>query len=536
MKIDLSNIAEKLLQFESRSSLDTKSDEEIRRAYHDLPYIVQDIFELMDEVKIKRPIPEEVVKSSDYHSYLALCLMDHDFRGPADMHALNAATIESLSRQGKNVTNLLHEEKSMFGYELMRVGLNILPYIATGDKEHLTQIPKEQFPKMLEQMLPRRANFELDGVEDISSDLYFAVIQLVKNSFKNVDEAGSIDDTIKVSFEENDSHTIISVKDHGTGIDRDKMHLIFGNYTEEGTGIGLQAVKRIVDLRGGYIEVESTTKDSKKSKYSTLRGNITKPKKDDNHGTEFKVYIPKKEDMFEIGRACMDTLLSQLKLAYDSEEGVHYALVVPKNHPSLITRGDNSLVFELSPVKVDDQQRYIVGKGFKYYSAEWVPKDELHFKGCSSGLSDDYSIERVVHWLNKMDLGIEIPPMKQYTRCFGRNNELYIRFTIMPDLREGGKYQVDEADDSLFQKLKNGEELKTFRDTACRKVMENVKEFELTLRPAGHGSDKKPLPALEHMFLVQHSDGVGKLVIADINHLDIYAKRHRFGVRPDYLK
>lgn len=246
--------------------------------------------------------------------------------------------------------------------------------------------------------------------------------------------------------------------------------------------------------------------------------------------------MKKNGDVLETGRTNMGELLSQFKVVNDPGWGHPYALAVPRNHPSLIAKGTNSLVFELPSVNIDDQTKYIIGKGFKYTKAstfEGVPEDELHLVGRPSGLSDDFGLERVIYWLNQMGLGIKIPPMKQFSRFFGKK---YMHFTIMPDLREGGRYQVDEAGDSLFQRLKNGEELKTSRDAVCRTVLEKVKALRLTLKPAGHGSDEEPLPALEHMFLVQHNSKKGKLIIADLDHLDIYAKGYKFGVRPDYLE
>jgi two-component system phosphate regulon sensor histidine kinase PhoR len=69
-------------------------------------------------------------------------------------------------------------------------------------------------------------------------------------------------------------HTVITVKDNGLGIPKDKLGLIFTPFTRyekevEGTGIGLYLVKKIVENAGGKITVTSEA----------------------GKGSEFKVYL-----------------------------------------------------------------------------------------------------------------------------------------------------------------------------------------------------------------------------------------------------
>ena len=62
------------------------------------------------------------------------------------------------------------------------------------------------------------------------------------------------------------NHIDILVRDHGIGMDKETQHHIFekffrahtGNlHNVKGFGLGLTYVKRMVDLQGGRIEVES---------------------------------------------------------------------------------------------------------------------------------------------------------------------------------------------------------------------------------------------------------------------------------------
>ena len=71
--------------------------------------------------------------------------------------------------------------------------------------------------------------------------------------------------------------TVISVKDNGLGIPRDKLESVFAKFErvhthEEGTGIGMFTVKRIVENMGGRIDLISIL----------------------GAGSEFLVFIPNK--------------------------------------------------------------------------------------------------------------------------------------------------------------------------------------------------------------------------------------------------
>ena len=142
-------------------------------------------------------------------------------------------------------------------------------------------------------------------------------------------------------------------------------------------------------------------------------------------------------------------------------------------------------------------------------------------------------------WLDEMDLGVDIPEARQYDQNFlGRQvgEVKHTNFTIMPDLREGGCYRVEEAEDSLFDRLSNGRDLRRVRDFTCRRILSESERLGLTILPdETHGDDEEVLPALEHMFLVQYRDGEGKLSLGDLNHLLISRKR-QMGVKPDYLE
>lgn len=69
---------------------------------------------------------------------------------------------------------------------------------------------------------------------------------------------------IVIKTSETDEYILLSVKDNGIGIDKDRLESIFKMYKrlnteeeEEGQGLGLFLIKKIIDAAGGSVEVES---------------------------------------------------------------------------------------------------------------------------------------------------------------------------------------------------------------------------------------------------------------------------------------
>jgi signal transduction histidine kinase len=103
-----------------------------------------------------------------------------------------------------------------------------------------------------------------DAVEPLYTDralAYRALGNLVHNAVKFTEKG-----MIQVEAEPADPGVRIAVRDTGVGIDPDVRDRIFEPFkqesegrarTHEGTGLGLALTKRMVDLLGGTVEVES---------------------------------------------------------------------------------------------------------------------------------------------------------------------------------------------------------------------------------------------------------------------------------------
>ncbi|MGI0486886.1 ATP-binding protein [Pantanalinema rosaneae CENA516] len=89
------------------------------------------------------------------------------------------------------------------------------------------------------------------------------LLNLLSNAIKFTPSGGQV--TLQIWREQN--HAIFQVEDTGIGISEDQLPLLFKKFQQldgsyhrryEGTGLGLALTKQLVELHGGWIEVEST--------------------------------------------------------------------------------------------------------------------------------------------------------------------------------------------------------------------------------------------------------------------------------------
>lgn len=102
------------------------------------------------------------------------------------------------------------------------------------------------------------------------------LVELLQNLLENaIKYRGSDPPRIEIHTVADSTYVTLSVKDNGIGIAREYKELIFGlfnklNLDSEGTGIGLALVRRIVELYGGTIRVESDGLGQGSTFYCTL--------------------------------------------------------------------------------------------------------------------------------------------------------------------------------------------------------------------------------------------------------------------------
>jgi PAS domain S-box-containing protein len=139
------------------------------------------------------------------------------------------------------------------------------PDFQSVDVNHLVTGVWEQFRTFAEE---RQVTLHLGLAQNpgqfsgSESDLVRAIVNLVENALRYTPPQGSV--SIQTLAERD--HVAIEVRDTGIGIDKDDLAHIFDAFYRAdkarsvdtgGTGLGLSIVKKIVDMHGGSIEVES---------------------------------------------------------------------------------------------------------------------------------------------------------------------------------------------------------------------------------------------------------------------------------------
>ncbi|MFC3883318.1 sensor histidine kinase [Bacillus songklensis] len=84
--------------------------------------------------------------------------------------------------------------------------------------------------------------------------------QVLLNLTKNALDSMTTGGILRLSVTKDDHHCTIKVKDTGTGIPPEQLKKIFHPFftsKDTGTGLGLMVCKRIVEMYGGTISIES---------------------------------------------------------------------------------------------------------------------------------------------------------------------------------------------------------------------------------------------------------------------------------------
>ena len=84
---------------------------------------------------------------------------------------------------------------------------------------------------------------------------------LLSNAFKFTEPGG----TVSISLKMENDNAVVTVRDSGCGMPPETVRHIFDKFYQgdtshsvQGNGLGLALVKRIIDIAGGEIRVEST--------------------------------------------------------------------------------------------------------------------------------------------------------------------------------------------------------------------------------------------------------------------------------------
>jgi len=209
-----------------------------------------------------------------------LSRMSHELRTPmnsilgyaqllemGDLNIPQQKGVKHIIKSGKHLLSLINEVLDIARIESGRMSLSLEPVGIEGLIHEIVDIvhPLAENKQILIKSCDLKAA-EMYVLSD-RQRLKQVLINIINNAVKYNVEYGTVGIQVKSSLAETDSaqKVIISVSDTGPGISPDDITKIFTPFerigaektTTEGTGLGLAVVKKLIDIMGGKVGVES---------------------------------------------------------------------------------------------------------------------------------------------------------------------------------------------------------------------------------------------------------------------------------------
>ncbi len=212
---------------------------------------------------------EKTNKELEQFAYIA----SHDLQEPLRMIS---SFLQLLERKYKHTLDETADKYIHFaidGAERMKQLItDLLEYSRTGrsqDEPGFTDMNKviaETLALFEHEITSKNVQIDIEQLPILPNTIKGQMLQLMQNIISNgLKYNRSATPHLQIKAVENNEHYIISIKDNGIGFDpkySDKVFMIFQrlhNKSEfSGTGIGLAICKKIMELHGGSITVEST--------------------------------------------------------------------------------------------------------------------------------------------------------------------------------------------------------------------------------------------------------------------------------------
>ncbi len=234
---------------------------------------------LTDEITIKNiELENEKQKTEEAHLALKkfLATFSHELRTPlnsivgfsqflsTDFESLPPEKIKDFMKNihtsGEHLQDLINDILDFSKIEAGKMDLHIEGYPIDYFEESIRRVLQSEFDKK-NIKLQFNISSHIETLYVDQTRFKQIMVNLVSNAIK-FSHDGSI---IEIGFRRVENEVEISIKDKGIGIKRDELQKIFKPFQQtksakgekEGTGLGLAITKRLVELHGGEISVES---------------------------------------------------------------------------------------------------------------------------------------------------------------------------------------------------------------------------------------------------------------------------------------
>ncbi len=262
-------------------------NEELVRANEELQAMNEELRDMNEELKLKQTELNEVnIKLAEASRAKSefLANMSHELRTPlnsiigfsdlllnrmyGDLNETQKEYIEIINKSGRHLLNLINDILDLSKVESGKMELDVSKFRIDDLFTSVINMFKEKAIKhnlKLTLDIEPVADMEMEGDERKLKQIMF---NLLSNAVKFTPDGGSITVSARlIKGPESGSDCIeVSVRDTGIGIKEEDIPRLFKEFVQlqpvyeksyEGTGLGLALTKRLVELHGGSIRVES---------------------------------------------------------------------------------------------------------------------------------------------------------------------------------------------------------------------------------------------------------------------------------------
>lgn len=204
--------------------------------------------------------------------------------------------LKSLDFSGKNLLSLINNILDLKKIESGKIVFETYEFdvreVVNGIHEAHVHLAGQENVKIL-------CNIEKEVPEKVTGDQN-RLIQIINNLVSNAikfSPGGSVELRVSLDIESSENVSLkFSVKDDGIGISQDKIQQIFNAFEQAntsttrehgGTGLGLTITKKLVELQGGKIKVESEINHGAEFSVQLSFGSVLKREKSEMTGFTF---------------------------------------------------------------------------------------------------------------------------------------------------------------------------------------------------------------------------------------------------------
>src|SRR6187549_3024545 len=268
------NLVKKQNELEKVTFEIRKLNTELEKKVDERTHILQEALQKLEESQTELHEALDKEKQLNEIKSRFVSMASHEFRTPLSAVLSSAALLSKYTKESDQEKRNKHIDRIKDSVKHLNDILEDFLSLGKLDEGRISTDPSEfNLKDMITETLAevkvvlkpgQKFNFKYDGVEKINADkklLRNILTNLVSNAAKFSEE----DSPITISAKSSNENNMITVTDKGIGISqKDQEHLFTmfyraSNVTNiQGTGLGLQIVKRYLNLINGTVDLQST--------------------------------------------------------------------------------------------------------------------------------------------------------------------------------------------------------------------------------------------------------------------------------------